>query len=121
MTVLDECKSKENLRSRFPANMKPYTSSYDYDNDSDLEEEDDEDISDDEPAISAPVMTEKSGNDSPEPVGIETLDAKTSEPSDVISVSDLDSLFLESPDTKDEIGPVHVGKVVVIEDVAFVT
>ena len=66
-------------------------------------------------------MTEKSRIDLLEPVGIETSVAKSSEASDVISVSDLDSLFSESPDAKDEIGPVHVGKVVVIEDVAFVT
>ena len=44
-----------------------------------------------------------------------------SEPSDITSVSDLDSLFSESPDTKDETKTAHVGKVIVIEDVAFVT
>ena len=121
MTVLDECKSKENLRSRFPGNGKHYTDSYDYGDDSDLEDDDEEDVSDDEPEISPRVATEKPGNHSPEPPATDDSNAKKNEPSDAISISDLDSLFSESPDTKHETEPAHVGKVVVIEDVAFVT
>ena len=121
LTVLDECKSKDNLRTRFPANRKPYTSNYDYEDDSDLEEDDEEDVSDDESAVPPRVAAEKSGNHLSEIATIENSDAKRIESSDVISVSDLDSLFSDPPDTKDEAGPAHVGKVVVIEDVAFVT
>ena len=119
-TVLDECKSNENLRTRFPANRKPYTGDYDYEDDSDFED-DEEDVSDDESAVPPRVAAEKSGNHLSEIATIENSDAKNSESSDVISVSDLDSLFSDPPDTKDEAGPAHVGKVVVIEDVAFVT
>ena len=55
---------------------------------------------------------------------VEDLDAKCNDPSDIISVSDLDSLLSDSSDTKNEADPrssVHTGKVVVIEDIAFVT
>ena len=38
-----------------------------------------------------------------------------------MSVSDLDSLFSEPVDVKDESDTAHVGKVVIIEDVAFIT
>ena len=99
LTVLDECKNKENLRTRFPANRKPHTSNYDYEDDSDLEEDDEEDVSDDESAVPPRVATKKSRNHPPE----------------------RDSFFSEPPDTKGDVEPVHVGKVVVIEDVAFVT
>ena len=121
LTVLDECKSKENLRTRFPGNRKNYTSNYDYEDDSDLEEDENEEVPDDEPIISPSVTTEKTGNISSELASAENSNAKSPESSDIISVSDLDSLCSESPDTKDEVGPAHVGKVVVIEDVAFVT
>ena len=121
LTVLDECKSKENLRTRFPANRKPYTGDYDYESDSDLEEDDEEDVSDDESAVPPPVAAEKSGNHPSEIATIENSDTKNSESSDVISVSDLDSLFSDPPDTKDEAEPAHLGKIVVIEDIAFVT
>ena len=121
LTVLDECKSKENLRTRFPANRKPCTNNYDYEDDSDLEEDDEDDVSDDESVVPSRVVTEKSGNRSSKIAIVENPDAKNSEPSDVISISDLDSLFSEPPDTKDEVEPAHVGKVVIIEDVAFVT
>jgi len=121
--VLAERGAKENLRARFPAYRKPHTSHYDYEDDSDLEEDyDDDDISDDEPASVPQVVTEKSrGNDA---VVLERSDTKSSEPSDILSVSDLDSVFSESSDTKGETettSSAHVGKVVVIEDVAFVT
>jgi len=121
--VLDERGTKENLRAGCPTDRKPYTNDYDYENDSDLEEDDDEDILDDEPASALQVVTGKpiSGSDL---VVLETSDAKSHGSSDIISVSDLDSLFSESSDTKGETetaSSAHVGKVVVIEDVAFVT
>ena len=116
--MLDGCKSKENLRTRFPANRKSCTRNYDYEDDSDLEEDDDGDDSDDELAVAPRVATEKSENDSPELVAVNNSKEKSSEHSDIISVSDLDSLF---SDTKEEMESAHVGKVVVIEDVAFVT
>ena len=124
MIVLDGRKPKENLRTRFPTDRKPYTSNYDYEDDSDLEEDDDKDDSDlhDESVVALPAETKL--EDVPEPVTVENLDAQDSESPDVISVSDLDSLFSESPDTKGETNPVspaHIGKVAVIEDVAFVT
>jgi len=121
--VLDERGAKENLRTRFPTDRKPYTTRYDYEDDSDLEEDDDnEDISDDDPASVPQVVTEKSGNS--DVVILEKSDAKSNEPSDVLSVSDLDSVFSESSDTEgraETASSAHVGKVVVIKDVAFVT
>ena len=122
--VLDERKSKENLRARFPADMKPYTSNYEYEDDSDLEVDDDDSESDseDEPAIVPQIAMEKPANDAN--VIVENSDAKSNDYSDIISVSDVDSLFSEPLDTRGETGtasPAHVGKVVVIEDVAFVT
>ena len=113
----------ENLRAGFPIDRKPYTTNYEYENDSDLEEDDDEDILDDGPASVPQAVMEKprSGSDL---VVLEGSDAKSHGSSDIISVSDLDSLFSESYDTKGETetaASAHVGKVVVIEDVAFVT
>ena len=114
---MDACENGGNLRTR-----KPYTSDYDYEEDSDLEEDDDNDFSDDELAVAPPtIATENSQNDLSTVVAIEHSDAKCNEPSDIISVSDLDSSSLESLNTRDEIGPAHFGKVVVIDDVAFVT
>ena len=121
--MLDERGSKENLRAGFPTDRKPYASYYDYADDSDLEEDDDEDILDDEPAGAPQAVTEKSGNN-PVAVVLENTDKKGSESPEIVSVSDLDSLFSESSDTKGGTGvtsSAHVGKVVVIEDVAFVT
>ena len=122
--MLGEKKPKENLRTRFPTDRKPYTSHYEYEDDSDLEEDDDEDDSDfdDEPVIDPQAETRS--EDVPEPVVIENLDAKDDGSPDVISISDLDSLFSESSDAKGETNPVsptHIGNVAVIEDVAFVT
>ena len=121
--MLDERGVKENLRARFPTDRKPYTSHHDYESDSDLEEDsDDEDIPDEEPPSGPQVVTGKLRND--DIVVLEKSDAKSNESSDTLSVSDLDSMFSESSDTKDETGTpssAHVGKVVVIEDVAFVT
>ena len=121
--MLDERQVKKNLRARFPTDRKPYTSQYNYENDSDLEEDsDDEDIPNGEPASCPQVATEKPGNH--DVVVFEKSDTKSNESSDILSVSDLDSMFSESSDTKDQTGTAsfaHVGKVVVIEDVAFVT
>ena len=124
--MLDGRGTKENLRARFPTDRKSYTGHYDYEEDSDLEEDDEDDddeIPDDEPTDAPRVATEKPRND-PDVVVTESSDAKSSGPSDVVSISDLDSLFSESSDPKGEIGTApsaHVGKVVVIEDIAFVT
>ena len=121
--MLDERGAKENLRTRFPTGRKPYATRYDYEDDSDLEEDDDDDIVDDEPASPPQVVTKKPRDDS-DIIVLENSDAKSNEPSDILSVSDLDSLFSESPDTKggaETTSSAHIGKVVVIEDVAFVT
>ena len=110
--MLDEREAKEDLRARFPAYRKPYTSQYEYEEDSDLEEDcDDENISDDEPESAPQVVMGKSENS--DVVVLErSTHAKSSELSDILSVSDLDSVFSESSNTKD--GAVHVGRVVVI-------
>ena len=121
--MLAERGTKQDLRVRFPTNRKSYTSCYDYENDSDLEEDDDEDISDDEPTDAPQVMMEKSRNDT-DVVVLENSDAKSNGSSDIASVSDLDSLFFDSFDAEGETetaSSAHVGKVIVIEDVAFVT
>ena len=127
MTVLDERKTKENLRSRFPADRKLYSTRYDYEDDSDLEDDDDDsdgnDILDEEPVGDPQVMMKKPRDNSNIAV-LENSGAKINDPSDIVSVSDLDSLFSESSDTKGETtiaASAHVGKVVVIDDVAFVT
>ena len=121
--MLGERETKENLRARFPTDRKPYTNRYDYGDDSDLEDDDDEDIPDDEPAADPRVVTEKPRNNS-DIVVLKNSDAKSNDSPDIVSISDLDSLFSESSDTKDETetaSSIHVGKVVIIEDVAFVT
>ena len=124
LTVLDERRTKENLRVRFPTDRRPYTTRYDYEDDSDLEEDDDDkdDILDESAGVPQAV-TEKPRNSS-DIVVLENSDVKGNESPDIISVSDLDSLFSGSPNTKGETettSSAHVGKVVVIEDVAFVT
>ena len=122
--MLDERGAKENLRTRFPTGRKPYATRYDYEDDSDLEEDDDDDdIGDDEPASSPQVVTKKPRDDS-DIVILENSDAKSNESSDILSVSDLDSLFSEASDTKggaETASSAHVGKIVVIKDAAFVT
>jgi len=121
--VLDERGTKESLRARFPTDRKPYTTRYDYEDDSDLEVDEDDDIMDDEPASAPQTMTKKP-RDSSDIVVLENSDAKSNESPDIISVSDLDSLFSGSSNTNGEMetaSSAHVGKVVVIEDVAFVT
>ena len=123
LIVLDRRGAKENLRTRFPTGRKPYTTRYDYEDDSDLEEDDGDDILDDEPAGAPQVMTKKPRDDS-DIVVLENSNAKSKETSDIPSVSEFDSLFYESSDTKggaETTSPPHVGKVVIIEDVAFVT
>jgi len=121
--VLDERGTKENLRSRFPADRKPYSTRYDYEDDSDFEEDDDDDddIVDEEPTSAPQAVTKKPRNSS-DIVVLGNSDAKSNESPDIVSVSDLDSLFSESFNTKEETETAsQVGKVVVIEDVAFVT
>jgi hypothetical protein len=60
-------------------------------------------------------------------IGSQNSDAKGEEPSDIISISDAESLFSDSVDTKAEAGvaiaptAAHVGTTVIIDDVAFVT
>src|SRR5882757_798317 len=58
LTVLDEKKTKENLRAGFPSDRKPYTTDYDYEDDSDLEDDDDEEALDDEPASAPQVIAD---------------------------------------------------------------
>ena len=125
MTVLNARETKENLRTRFPADRKSYANDYDYADDSDLEEDDESDdedvILDDEPV--PPVVAEKPNNNS-DIVTVETPDARSNESLDILSVSDLDSLFSEPPDTQGEAGTTsfaHISKVAVVEDIAFVT
>jgi hypothetical protein len=123
--VLNERGAKENLRAGFPTDRRPYTTRYDYDDDSDLEEDyDEDDISDDEPASAPQVVTVTEKPRDKGVVALEKSDARSNEHYDVLSISDLDSMFSESSDTKGETETVssgHVGNVVVIEDVAFVT
>jgi hypothetical protein len=117
--------AKGSLRARFPTDRKSYTTCYEYGDDSDLEDYDDEDdISDDEPASAPQVVTVAEEPRDKDVVVLEKSDARDGEHSDVLSVSDLDSLFSESSDTKAETETApsgHVGKVFFIEDVAFVT
>ena len=68
--------------------------------------------------------TEEPGDTDNDIVAVGDLDANTGEFSDIISVSDLDSLISGSPDAGSEAGTApsaHVDKVVIVEDVAFVT
>ena len=126
VTVLDGREAKENLRAGFPTDRRPYTDDYDYESDSDLEDgndgDHDDDVPDDEPASVPQVVTDKPRKSSVVILG--KSEAKGNESSDMVSVSDIESLFTESSETKDEKEPSsssHVGKVVVIEDVAFIT
>ena len=123
--MLDERETKENLRVRFPADRRPYTDGYDYENDSDLEGDDEDDALDDESGAPPQAAAAKDKpSSSSDIVSIENPGAKSDEALDMVSVSDMDSLFSESSDMKGEAeitSPAHVGKVVVIEDVAFVT
>ena len=121
--MFDERGAKDNLRARFPTDRKPYTSRYDYEDDSDLEEDDDEDILDDEPASAPQIVTEKPRSSSDTAV-LESSGMTCHGSPDIVFVSDLDSLFSESSDTKGETetaSSAHIGKVAVIEDVAFIT
>jgi len=124
--VLGERGAEENLRARFPTHRRPYTDDYGYEGDSDLEGDDEEGTLDDEQTAPPPAAaaTDLKSKSSSNVVSIEPSGAKDSEALDMVSVSDLDSLFSESSDTKGEAeiaSPVHAGKVIFIEDVAFVT
>jgi len=125
LTVLDGRGTKENLRADFPEDRKHYTDDYDYEDDSDLEDDEDGVLDDAEPEDAPQVAAGKPEN-SFDIVNAGNSDAKNNEPSDIISVSDLDSLFYESSDTKgtgeaESGSSAHVGKVIIIQDVAYVT
>ena len=121
--MLDGRETEENLRDEFPTDRAPYTWEYDYDSDSDLGD-DDKESSNDELAVSLQAVTEMPGNGSG-PAGIRNLDVKSSKPSEIVSIPELGSVvIMEASDGKIETNSdpsAHVGKVVVIEDVAFVT
>ena len=125
--MLDQKETRENLRTQFPAHRKPYTGDYDYDADSDFEEDEDWDSSDIEDIQVVPSKGKNDKSDSATLVGSQNQDAKDNESSDIISVSDMGSVFSDSVDTKAETevtvpsNSTHIGTVVVIEDVAFVT
>lgn len=125
--MLSQKKPGANLRSQFPADRKPYTTDYDYDADSDLEEYEDWGSSDIEDSQVIPSKDKIDESDSATLFAGKSSDAKGNESSDIISVSDVESLFSDSVNTKAEAevvvapGTTHTGTVVVVEDVAFVT
>ena len=127
--MLDQKETKENLRTGFPVDRKPYTDDYDYDDDSDLEEDEDWDPLDLEDSQVVPESGKSDHSDSATVVGSRNSEAKGKESPDIISISDMDSLFSDPDDTKVEAevpatptpAPTHVGTIVVISDVAFVT
>ena len=125
--MLDQKEAKENLRAGFPLDRKPYTDDYDYDADSDLEEDEDWDSSDAEDSRVVLEKGKSSQSDSSTLVDSQNSDAKDDESSDIISVSDMDSLLSDPVDTKTKAEvapaptPTHIGTVIVIDGVAFVT
>ena len=125
--MLDQEGAKENLRVGFPVDRKPHTNDYDYDVDSDLEEDEDWDSSDTGDSKVVLDKAQDNQSDSVTLVGGKNSDAKDNESSDIISVSDVDSLFSDPVDTKTKAEvapaptPTHIGTVVVIDNVAFVT
>ena len=127
VTVLDKKEIKENLRTGFPVDRKPYTGDYDYDDDSDLEEDEEWDSTDIEDSRVMPEKGKTDQSDSATVVDSRDSDTKGNESPDIISVSDGDSLFSDSDDTKAQAEipatstSTHTGTVAVIEDVAFVT
>jgi len=128
LTVLDRRETRENLRARFPADMKPYTNDYDYEDDSDLEDDDDDEgVLDGAKPEDAPLVVAGKPGNSSDVVGPDAKSTDEHSDPDVISVSDIDSLFSDSSDIKgasSEPGgssSAHVGRVIVIRDVAFVT
>ena len=109
--MLDERETKESLRAEFPTDRKPYANDRGYEDDSDLEEDEEEDILYDELAGAPQVATEEPGDNS-DAADIENSNAKSNESSDIVSVSDLDSLFSE-PSEKGEsetASSAHVGR-----------
>lgn len=126
-TVLDKKETEENLRTGFPVDRKPYTGDYDYDDDSDLEEDEDWESSDIEDSQVMPEKGKTDQSDSATVVDSRDSDVKGNESPDIVSVSDMDSLISDSDDTRAQVevpatpSPTHVGTIVVIEDIAFVT
>ena len=121
--MLDQNETREDLRTGFPADRKPYTEDYDYDGDSDLEENDVQDP----PGINnSGVELQKGESDQPDS-GMLVGNHEGDESSDIVSVSDADPLASGSVSTRTEAevtgtpSPTHIGTVVVIEDVAFIT
>ncbi len=121
--VLDQKEAKDNLRTRFPADKRPYTCDYDHDIDSDLEEDGDWDPPNIEDPQVVPEKWKSDQSDSGTLVGRQNSDAKGNESPDIISVSDVDSLFSDSVDAKAGVAttPTHIGTVVIMDDIAFVT
>ena len=127
--MLDQNEKKQDLRTVFPVDRKPHIGDYDYDDDSDLEEDEDCDFSDDEDTQPPPadLKGKSDGSDSSTLVGSQNPEAKGDESPEIISTSDIESLFSEPVNTNTGAEavttptPTHVGTVVVVEDVAFVT
>ena len=125
--MLDQRETKENLRTRFPIDRKPYTGGYDHEADSDLEEDEDWDSANVKDSQVTSEKRRSDASDSGTLIDGKISDAMDSEHSDIVSISDVDSVFLDSVETKAEAevpatpSPTHIGTVVVIEDVAFVT
>ena len=126
-SVLDQKAIKGNLRAQPPDDWRSYTGDYDHDADSDLEEDEDWDFSGNGDTKPVPVSGEIDKPDCSTLAGSQDPNVKGDEYPDVISVSDVDSLCSGSIDTRSEAGravtstPAHIGDIVVIEDVAFVT
>jgi hypothetical protein len=119
--VLDQKETKQNLRTRFPADRKPCTGNYGYDADSDLEEDEDWDFSDNEDI--QPVSENLKGKRGGESDSGALVDTRNSDARGIISVSDVNSPSSASVETKAEAEAVaaHAGIVVILKDVAFVT
>ena len=100
-TVLDKHETKQDLRMIFPAD-KPHIGDYNYDADSDLEEDEDCNFSDDGDTQLPPVdlKGKNDGSDSSTLVSSQIPEAKGGESPDIISISDMDSLFSEPVNTK---------------------
>ena len=126
--VFDRKEAKENLRARFPVDRRSYTSDYGYDADSDLEDDEDCDFcdSEDSEVVQEKGESEKTG---PSAGKMQSSDERENASSDVVSISDMESLFSDLTETTAEAKieatppstPGHIGTVVVVEDVAFET
>ena len=112
------------MRARFPTGRKPHTTRYNYEDDSDLEEDDDDDIVDDEPASPPQVVTKKPRDSDSENNDSRSETERMSGGSFLFASELSRTMISESSDTKggtETTSSAHIGKVAVIEDVAFVT